>query len=145
MASSTIVRKYWKPSWVALTNGPQTSQWIRSKSLEEIWLEQGKGSRFYLAIGHTMQSLLLCKDGTSGKQWCKAWSLSSDTWPSRRCQRYGLETTETKLTKDLKTNCRVEETSETESQMVEDCSKYRLWCSLPTPIVFQQVRSCMKQ
>ena len=72
VASSTIVRKYWKPSWVALTNGPQTSQWIRSRALEEIWLEQGNGSRFCLAIGQRMQSLLLCKDGTSCKQWCKA-------------------------------------------------------------------------
>ena len=106
VASSTIVRKYWKPSWVALTNGPQTSQWIRSKALEEIWLEQGKGSCFCLAIGQTMQSLLLCKDGTLG---------NLKRWPSLRCQRYGLETTETKLTKDLKTDYRVEETSKTES------------------------------
>ena len=146
VASSTIVRKYWKPSWVALTNGLQTSQWIRSKELEEIWWEQeqGKGSHFCLAIGQTMQSLLLCKNGTLRKQWCKAWSLSSDTCPSLRCQRYDLETAETKLTKELETDCKVEETSETESQMLEDCSRYRLWCSLPTPVIFQQVRSCMK-
>ena len=53
-----------------------------------------------------MQSLLLCKDGTLG---------NLKRWPSLRCQRYGLETTETKLTKDLKTDYRVEETSKTES------------------------------
>ena len=66
VASSTMVRKYLKPSWVSLANGPQTSQWIKSKALFEIWVKDGNGSLFYFAIGQRTQFLLLWKDCTSG-------------------------------------------------------------------------------
>ena len=55
-----------KPSWVGLTKGPQTSQWTISKALEEMWLKDGNGNFFYLAIGHKTQSLLLWNWITSG-------------------------------------------------------------------------------
>ena len=38
----------------------------------------------------------------------------------------------------------VEEASETDLQVDAVFSKYRLSCNSPTPIVFQQVRSCIK-
>ena len=72
------------------------------------------------------QSLLLCTLITSGRQSCKTWSLASNTWPNLRCQRYGLVvigTSETLLTKELKTDPRMEETAETYLQEAKDCSK----------------------
>ena len=38
----------------------------------------------------------------------------------------------------------VEEASETDLQVDAVFSRYRLSCNSPTPIVFQQVRSCIK-
>lgn len=79
VASFTIVSKYLKPSRVGLANGPQTSQCMKSNELIEKWLKKGKGSLFYFAMGQTTQSLLLWKVVTSGREWCKIWSLLSDT------------------------------------------------------------------
>ena len=53
-------------------------------------------------------------------------SLLSNTWPSLRCQRYGLEATrisKTKLTKEVKTDCKTKEASKIELQFVEDYSQ----------------------
>ena len=69
VASSTIVRKYLKPSWVALAKGPHTSQFIKSKACSDIWLELGKGNLLNLAMGQTTHSLLEWKEGTSDTQW----------------------------------------------------------------------------
>ena len=126
VASSTMVRKYLKLSWVILAKGPQTSQWIRSKAHLDRWLKKGKGNHFYLAMGQSAQSLLLCTLFTSGIQSCKAWSLAFEACPSLRCQRYGLVmtgTSETLLTKELKTDSRIKDTAESDLQEVEDCSK----------------------
>ena len=51
---------------------------------------------------------------------------------------------DTELTKDWKTDSRIEESSETDLQDDAVCSRYKLSCNSPTPIVFQQVRSCIK-
>ena len=50
VASSTIVRKYLKPSWVALANDPHTSQCIKSKALTDKWLEVGNRNLLCFAI-----------------------------------------------------------------------------------------------
>ena len=126
MASSKIVRKYLKPSWVDLANEPQTSQCITSKGWSEKWLKEGKWSFFCLAIGQRMQSLLLWNWITSGKALCKALSLLSDTCPSLRCLRNGLEIAgilEIEWTNELKTNYIMEEASEIVLQSIEACSK----------------------
>ena len=123
VASSTMVRKYLKPSWVDLVKGPQTSQWIRSKAFLDKWLKKGKGKRFCFAMGQRAQSLLLCTLPTSRIQSCKAWSLAFEACPSLRCQRYGLVMTrisETLLTKVPKTESRMEDTTESDLQEVVD-------------------------
>ena len=46
--------------------------------------------------------------------------------PNLRCQRNGLEATgisETKLTKELKTDSKIKDASETDLQVLEVCSK----------------------
>ena len=63
---------------------------------------------------------------TSGRELCKVLSLLSETCPSLRYQRYGLETIGTlviELTKELKTDCKIEETPYIDLQSVEACSK----------------------
>ena len=126
VASSTMVRKYLKPSWVDLAKRPQTSQWIRSKAFSDKWLKKGKGNHFCLAMGQSAQSLLLCTLLTSRIQLCKTWSFAFEACPSLRCQRYGLVmtgTSETLLTKELKTESRMEDIVESDLQEVEDCNK----------------------
>ena len=126
MASSIMVRKYFNPSWVGLAKGPQTSQFIISKTWSNKWLKEGRGSFFCLAIGQRIQSLLLWNWTTSGKALCKALSLLLDACPSLRCQRYGLETIgmlETEWIKELKSDCRIEKATEVALQFVEPCSK----------------------
>ena len=79
-----------------------------------------------MATGQRIQSLLLWKVITSGRVCYKTLSLLSDTWSSLRCQRYGLETTrilKTKLTKEVKIDCKTEESSKIALQFVEDCSQ----------------------
>ena len=115
-----------KPSWVGLTKGPQTSQWTISKASEEMWLKDGKGNFFYLVIGHRTQSLLLWNWITSGIWLCRVLSLLSETFPSLRCQRNGLETTrtlETEFTSESKTDCKMEETPDIDLQSGETYSK----------------------
>ena len=142
----THVRKYLKPSWVDLAKGPQTSQWIRSKVVLDKWLKKGNGKRFCFAMGQRVQFLLLWIVFTFGIKSWKAWSLAFEACPSLKCQRYGLVmigTSETLLTKVPKTESRMEDVAESDLQEVVD-SKYRLLCSLPTPIVFQQERFYIK-
>ena len=74
MASSIMVRKYLNPSWVGLAKGPQTSQFIISKTWSNKWLKEGRGSFFCLAIGQRIQSLLLWNLITSGKHCAKHWA-----------------------------------------------------------------------
>ena len=123
VAPSTMVRKYLKPSWVDLAKGPQTSQWIRSKAVLDKWLKKGNGKRFCFAMGQRVQFLLLWTVLTSRIQPFKAWSLASEACPSLRCQRYGLVmtgTSETLLTKVLKTESRMEDTTKSDLQEVVD-------------------------
>ena len=123
VASSTIVRKYLKPSWVALAKGPYTSQCIKSKACSDIWLELGKGNLLNFAMGQTTHSLLEWKEGTSDTHWG---SLSSDTCPNLRYHKYDLlivESLETEWTKDLKTDSRIVVASEAVLQVSFVCSR----------------------
>ena len=56
-----------------------------------------------------------------------------------------MESWETELTKDFKTDSRIVKASEMDLQLFEACNRYKLLLSLPNPIIFQQVRSCMQQ
>ena len=58
VASSTIVKKYLKPSKVGVEYGPQTSIWSKSKVELLRLLLKGKGKRFFLAKGQIPQVLL---------------------------------------------------------------------------------------
>ena len=145
VASSTIVRKYLKPSWVALAKGPHTSQWIKSKAWLDKWLELGKCNLLCFAIGQTTHYLFEWKKGTSDIQ---CWSFASETCPNLRCDKWGLVTIgicEIEWAKHCKTNFKIVEASDIDLQFDKACSRYRLLWSLPNPIIFQQVRSCMKQ
>ena len=98
-----MVRKYLYPTVVGIENGPQTSMWTRSNKWTALLLSKGKGSLFYFAKGHTLQSLVqqFCK---KGKRWPKEWSFISDGCPNLECRReYKLawEIEEEKAVKEL--------------------------------------------
>ena len=85
-----------------------------------------KREAFCLAIGQRTHSLLLWNWIILGRWLCKLLSLLSDTCPSLRCQRYGLErtgTVEIECTRELKTDYKMEEALDIDVQSGKACSK----------------------
>ena len=79
VASSTIVRKNLKPSWVQIDYGPQTSTWIKANGSVHILLFEGNSNLFCLAKGQIVQMSLhlvenigntSCKDENLLKEGC---------------------------------------------------------------------------
>ena len=138
-----------KPSKVGVEYGPYTS--IRTKSKAQLLslLWKGKGNLLIFAIGQIWKSLVQegCKEGIT---WHKVLSLMSDGWPNLACQMeedWVWTCVEVAAVKWLKASLMLwaakKATREEldECWRLSDCNRYNPSNALPTPIVFQEVRS----
>ena len=93
LQSSTMVRKYSKPLIEGIENGPQISQWTRSKVEEQMLFSLGKGSLFCLSKGQTVQTRsFLSQKITSGIIELIKCNLDEEGWPILLCHKTEFET-----------------------------------------------------
>ena len=144
------------PSTVGTEYGPQISQYTISKGNSEMWLRKGKCSLLCFASGQISQSLLKVKT-TSKSTFFKEESLASEGCPNLRCHKEESTTTllitgdcdlfRTDLKTELKRDWKDEPELIGEVQASEGfcCNNYNPSWTSPTPIILQQIRSCIKQ
>ena len=132
--SSTIVKKNLKPSTVLVANGPQRSQWSKSKGLVETWVLAVKGSFFCFEKWQISQQEVILLILTSCTSCFNNWSLEWDGCPNLLCHKADEEMEET-----------AEAKTDAEDLQSESCNRNRPLCALPRPIVLHWARSWIKQ
>ena len=132
--SSTIVKKNLKPSIVLVANGPQRSQWSKSKALDETCLLAVKGSLFCFERWQMSQQEVVLLILASCTSCFNNWSLEWDGCPNLLCHKTYEEMEETASAQ-----------TDAEALQAESCSRKRPLCALPRPIVLHWARSWIKQ
>lgn len=139
---------YVKPSKVGIEKGPHTSIWIKSNEKSNILLSKGNGNLFCFAKEQTTQSLLQ-QFNKKGPTWPRDWNLTSDGCPNLECHKKDKFWEELELEIDKKAMtwwANKKSSSERGAwDRLEFCNKYNPSRTWPTPIVFQHIRSCIKQ
>ena len=92
LVKSSIVKKNLKPSIVLVANGPQRSQWIKSKSLLDTWVLEAKGSFFCFEKWQMSQQEAVLLVSTTCTNCFNKWSLEWEGCPNLLCHKVDEET-----------------------------------------------------
>ena len=117
-----------------VANGPQRSQWSKSKGLVETWVLAVKGSLFCFEKWQISQQEVVLLILTSCTCCFNNLSLEWEGSPNLLCHKYDEETEVTTAAG-----------ADAEGLQLESCSRNRLLCALPRPIVLHWAKSWIKQ
>ena len=123
------MKKNLKPSIVLVANGPQRSQWIKSKGLLDTWVLEAKGSFFCFEKWQMSQQAILLVTSKCTNCFNKR-SFEWEGSPNLLCHKSEDEIERTAATR-----------ADAWDLQSESCSRNKPLCALPRSIVLHWARS----